>query len=212
MSTRGEVLSRLGEIILQGKVTNKLDFLGTIEIQGCHYFNVFRRYNNVYEIVIEDAWCDYHYHRNYTVRESMARILCMNDTSHMTVQDAISYKNQSPIYDDVLDMRWSEIQGRYAGLSLSLGGIHDMIRIPSWSEQSTDSDSELTATPAPKAASLPAAPRKEVRVTGAAPSAAVRRLSDRFAAVEKAATMEHFPENLEYTLLRNGTKVMKRTS
>ena len=125
MTTRIHTLDRLSEIVIDGVVTRKLDFLGTVFIHDRHYFNVFRRYNSAYEIVLEDAWGDFHFHRNYTVRESIQRIMCYTDEaiSELYSRDVVAFKNQAPVYEQVVDMRWSEIQGRFAGAAIRLVGV-----------------------------------------------------------------------------------------
>lgn len=123
--SRIHTLDRLSEIVIDGVVTRKLDFLGTVFIHDRHYFNVFRRYNNTYEIVLEDSLGDFHFHRDYTVRESVQRIMCYTDEAirELRSQDVVAFKNQAPVYEQVVDMRWTEIQGRYAGAAIRLVGV-----------------------------------------------------------------------------------------
>jgi hypothetical protein len=54
MATREQQLNLFSEIVINGRITRKLDFLGTVSIYNWQYFNVWRRYNNPYEIVLED--------------------------------------------------------------------------------------------------------------------------------------------------------------
>jgi hypothetical protein len=123
--SRIHTLDRLSEIVIDGVVTRKLDFLGTVFIHGRHYFNVFRRYNSPYEIVLEDSLGDFHFHRNYTVRESVQRIMCYTDEaiSELYAEDVVAFKNQAPVHEQVVDMHWTEIQARYAGAAIRLVGV-----------------------------------------------------------------------------------------
>lgn len=109
--------------------TCKLDYLGSISIHGRHYFNVWRRYNNVYEIVFEDYQGDLHFHKDHTVFQSIQRLLCLMDDQMggLRVISTFSFKhNGSPaISDSFLDMHWSAIQGNWQGLMMNLGGILD---------------------------------------------------------------------------------------
>ena len=75
---RSQRLSNLSLMFVNGKLLPKLDFLGTISIHGCEYFNVFRRYNNSYEIVLEDFYGDLHFHKDYTLRQSIQSVLCLS--------------------------------------------------------------------------------------------------------------------------------------
>jgi len=107
----------------------KLDFLGTISIHGREYFNVFRRYNNVYEFVFEDYHGELHYHKDYTVFQSIQRLLCLSDEQmrglHVLNVYSIKHSGDPIISDSFLDMRWSAIQGNWYGLMMNLGGILD---------------------------------------------------------------------------------------
>jgi hypothetical protein len=131
--SRTHTLDTISEIIMpNGHVTRKLDFLGTISVYGQHYFNVWRRYNNVYEIVIEDFAGDFHFHKDYTIRESIQKVLCLsNEQIHgVYTIDAISFKHRADVSEDVTSMRWTEIEHRWYALDMNLGGIlHDFHRV-----------------------------------------------------------------------------------
>jgi hypothetical protein len=128
-STRAQKLQEISTIVVNGRPTFKLDFLGTISIHGRDYFHVLRRYNNVYEIVFEDYHGELHFHKDYTVAQSIQRLLCLSDEQmcHLHVRSAFSVKhNGVPVLgDSFLDMRWSAIQGTWHGLMMNLGGILD---------------------------------------------------------------------------------------
>jgi len=128
MSTqRDQALAAISEISLNGYVTRKLDFLGTVHIYGAHYFNVFRRYNSVYEIVLEDMHGDFHFHKDYTVRQSLQSVLCLSDEQMKTihVRYATSFKHGSyPTGGaEAVNMRWSQIHAQWQGVALDVGGI-----------------------------------------------------------------------------------------
>ena len=156
--SRIHTLDRLSEIIIDGNVTRKLDFLGTIFIHGRHYFNVYRRYNNVYEIVLEDSLGDFHFHRDYTVRESVQRIMCYTDEaiSELYANDAVAFKNQAPIIEQVVDMRWTEIQARYAGAAIRLVGVPN-----EWYVKEEQEASPYHAVPPPLEYGSPSEPFQE---------------------------------------------------
>jgi hypothetical protein len=121
---RSDYLNSISEITINGQLTRKIDFIGTVSIYGWQYFNVYRRYNSVYEIVIEDYNGDFHFHKDYTVRQSIQRILCLTNeqTKDMYTLGTVSYKTQSNVSTDVTNLHWSEIQQRWQGASMNMGG------------------------------------------------------------------------------------------
>lgn len=126
-STRTQKLQEISTFVVNGRPTYKLDFLGTISIHGRDYFHVLRRYNNVYEFVFEDYHGELHFHKDYTVAQSIQRLLCLSDEQmhDLRVLSVYSMKhNGAPaISDSFLEMRWSAIQGNWHGLMMNLGGI-----------------------------------------------------------------------------------------
>ena len=125
---RNQALYSLAEISINGQTTMKLDFLGTISIYGQPYFNVYRRYNNVYEFVFEDYLGDFHFQKDYTVSQTIGRILCLSEhhVKRAFVFQATAVHNQSPIGEDqdILSMRWSEIHRKWQGVFMNLGGMY----------------------------------------------------------------------------------------
>jgi hypothetical protein len=128
LTARNNALDAMCEISLNGYTTKKLDFLGTIHIYGVHYFNVFRRYNSVYEIVIEDFHGDFHFHKDYTIRQSLQHILCLSNEQMEGIytRHATSFKHGScPMTSmhDAPNMHWSELQQQWQAAALDFGGI-----------------------------------------------------------------------------------------
>lgn len=123
--SRYSQLDTISQMWFNGRMTRKLDFLGTISIYDRHYFNVYRRYNNVYEIVLEDFAGDLHFHRDYTVRESIQRIMCLSDKDMMSIYtaSAMSYKHRAEVSEEVTSLRWTEIEHRWYAMDINLGGI-----------------------------------------------------------------------------------------
>jgi hypothetical protein len=125
---RNERLADLSKMIVDGNIVQKLDHIATISINSRFYFNVFRRYNSPYNIVIEDPNMDIYLHQDYTVRKSLQTVLCLSnyDASCMYTWNATSYKHNGPIPSldmDIADMRWSEIHAKYHAISVNFGGI-----------------------------------------------------------------------------------------
>jgi hypothetical protein len=128
ITARNNALDAMCEISLNGYTTKKLDFLGTIHIYGVHYFNVFRRYNSVYEIVLEDFHGDFHFHKDYTIRQSLQSILCLSNEQMegLYTRYATSFKHGScPMTSmhDAPNMHWSELQQQWQAAALDFGGI-----------------------------------------------------------------------------------------
>ena len=194
--SRTQYLDSISEIVLPtGHVTRKLDFLGTVRIYNQYYFNVYRRYNNVHEIVLEDFAGDFHFHKDYTVRQSLQKVLCLSDEQihGLHTLDAVSFKHRSPISEEIANLRWTEIENRWYALDMNLGGI-----LKDFHQQ------EFPNSPVPhqqEAPQAPQAPRIRAHVSQALlTSLQPQNLSDRFAAVAQ-------PENI--TVLRNGTIIRK---
>ena len=205
--SRSHTLDTLSEIVMpNGHVTRKLDFLGIVSIYERHYFNVWRRYNNVYEIVFEDFHGDFHFHKNYTVSESVQKILCLSDEQirGLYTVSAISFKHRADIYEDITSMRWTEIQHRWYALEVTLGGIMNNIHNDNIHNENTDDvdiddnddDDEVPRTPPTTTISIPNAPIADRNVFFL-PAATPVRLTDRFTQID------------DFTLLRNGTKIAK---
>lgn len=115
-----------------GNVIQKLDTIATIHINNRFYFNVYRRYNSPYEIVIEDYNMDIYLHRDYTIRKSLQTVLCLTDydASLLYTLNATSLKHNSPIPSsdwDIADLQWSEIHAKYQGIIVNFGGIFNSI-------------------------------------------------------------------------------------
>jgi hypothetical protein len=199
--SRAHTLDTISEIVMpNGHVTRKLDFLGTIRVYGKHYFNVWRRYNNVYEIVIEDFAGDFHFHKDYTIRESIQKVLCLsNEQIHgLYTIDAISFKHRADVSEDVTSMRWTEIEHRWYALDMNVGGIlHDFHGISNdddTKEEVEQLDRNLLFEPNWQHAT------NDVVIE---PSATSIPLTERF------SELTGFSDVSGYTVLRNGNKISK---
>lgn len=125
---RNERLIELSKMVVNGEITYKIDHIATIYINGRHYFNMFRRYNSPYNIVIEDNNTDIHLHQDHTIRESLQNVLCLPDweTDNIYTLNATSYKHNGPLpcsSYDIADMRWSEVHTQYYAINVNFGGI-----------------------------------------------------------------------------------------
>jgi len=202
MSTREQQLNVFSEIVINGKITRKLDFLGTVSIYGWQYFNVWRRYNNPYEIVLEDPSGDFYFHRDCTVRQSLQRIMCLTNEQMKDIHtlEVISFKTQSMVHQNVVNMRWTEIQQRWCGANINLGGILEDFHATAQAyqeeqaqqqEEQKEEQSQRWEPFSPCGDRVQTFPMEEIEPTN---------LSDRFTQVE---------EQKNVRVLRNG-KVIKK--
>ena len=193
LEARNKQLFDRSQMVINGRPTNKLDFLGTISIYNCEYFNVYRRYNNVHEIVVEDYNYDLHFVKNETLRETLEGILCLSreQTKNLYIHSAFSFKHQSDIEiaNDIVNMTWSDIQHMWGGLVLNLGGIL---------EEFHRAAMKTNESPAPSiSSSVPNAPTKCRQISYQFNGAKRQRLSDLFTEMEEA----HMKQEQENTIV-----------
>jgi hypothetical protein len=203
MATRDQQLNLFSEIVINGRITRKLDFLGTVSIYNWQYFNVWRRYNNPYEIVLEDQNGDFYFHHDCTVRQSLQRILCLTNEQMKNIMtlEVIPFKTQSIVHQNVVNVRWTEIQQRWCGASINLGGILEDFHATAQAyqeekaqqeeQQQQEQSWEPFSLPQPPRGDRPPFPTNEIEPTN---------LSDRFTQME---------EQKNVRVLRNG-KVIKK--
>jgi hypothetical protein len=134
--SRTERLNNLSQMVINGAIVHKLDHIASIAINGRHYFNVYRRYNSNYNIVVEDNNYDIYLHQDHTVRKSLQTVLCLPEfeAANIYTWNATSYKHNGPVPSidhDIADMRWTEIQARYQAISVNFGGIFYNDYVPS---------------------------------------------------------------------------------
>ena len=127
-NTRNQNLINLSQMAMSGQVTYKLDQIASIYINGRAYFNVFRRYNSPYNIVIEDYNGDIYLHQDLMIRESLKTILCLTDyaSNNIYTLNATSFKHNGPVPSlahNMADMRWTEVHAKYQAVSVNFGGI-----------------------------------------------------------------------------------------
>ena len=114
----------LSMMYINGMPVSKLDYVAHISLHGAPYFNVFRRYNNRYEFLLEDFNGDIHYHKDVTIRQSLQAILCLTDEQMATavIVYATGFKMQTPI-SLAIDTHWSELHREHHGAMITVEGI-----------------------------------------------------------------------------------------
>lgn len=121
-------LEEMSWMVVNGKMIKKLDLIGIIHIYDEEYFTVYRRYNNVYEIVIKDYNNDIYVRKDEPIYKSLQNILCLSDDQmeNIYTMNAISFKHNSLLpssMNHLEEMYWSDIQSEWYGLSMNVGGI-----------------------------------------------------------------------------------------
>jgi len=213
------ILNTLSEITLpNGHVTYKLDYLGSIRIYGKYYFNVWRRYNNVYEIVIEDFSGDFHYHKDYTIRESIQKILCLSNEQMEGIYtiEAISFKHHADVSEEVTSMRWTEMEHRWYAMDLNVGGIlHKFHSIQPFQYEDTMPvlNVEELSLDLTQGQQWQPPQQEETRQGVSTPQNGLSKksLSDRFSEVPPRTSTPLCSEE-DFIVLRNGTRIPKINS
>ena len=125
---RNETLLLLSQVVVNQTVQYKLDKVADIYINGLGYFTVFRRFNSVYEYIIESVNGDSYLHKNSKIRNSLKSILCLSDKQigQMYSMYAFSYKHNENIEvttTELADLTWSQVTKKYGAICVNFGGI-----------------------------------------------------------------------------------------
>jgi len=116
-------LSRLGETMLDGKLVSKVDHIATIYMLNCKCYHVYRRYNSVYDIIIEDEAFKYVLQKDMTIRESIATLLHLSEAEQDTIQThhVASFRHHTSVNSSgIMLLKWSEVQEIYLGITAFL--------------------------------------------------------------------------------------------
>ncbi len=119
-------LQNMCMMMIDGAPVYKFDHVANIKINGTPYFTVYRRYNNIYEFVVEDYRGEFHVFMNEPIRSIVAKLLCLSNQEHndMAVAYATSYGHNTPLYgDDVINMPLSVVQNRFVGVNVNLYNV-----------------------------------------------------------------------------------------
>jgi hypothetical protein len=127
-NSRIDRLHSLSETAVNGEVIHKMNLIGMVRVCGIHYFNVYRRYNSVYEIVVEDANGDFYLQRDGSLRDSIGAVLCLTNEQKysMYTTDLYSFRHGGtpPAHPAAPEnMLWSAIQQEWYAIDLNLRGI-----------------------------------------------------------------------------------------
>lgn len=125
-----ETTLRMSELTINGEITMKVDALARIDLYGFWYYTIFRRYNSVYDILVEDI------HKNVVLVEksttTMRQIITqLHNLDHISSNMIYIANNHSMEHScssqeitlTALDRPLLEIQRLYTGLYLNLEGI-----------------------------------------------------------------------------------------
>ncbi len=121
MAYRTTQLNKFGEMIVDGNLIHKIDYIGSVHLISGKHFNVYRRYNSEYNIVLEDSNLNYLVQRNMTIRESIGCAMYLSEDEQESIQcvQAASVKHNMPVSDPALcSLKWSEVQVIYTGITI----------------------------------------------------------------------------------------------
>ena len=161
-------LFQLSQVVVQDTIQYKLDKVADVYINGLFYFTVHRRYNSVYEYILEYSNGDTYLQKDNTIRNSLESVLCLSekDSKDLYTIYGFSYKHNSSIDTivcDVVDLTWSYLAKKCGAVSLNLGGIlQDFHHTYEQYHHHADAP-EVLQTPPPKAATTSRAPDAPLR-------------------------------------------------
>ena len=222
---RDQALYDLSLLHIRGDKLFKLDMVAAIYLNGVKQLNVYRRYSNVYEFLLEDNYHTIHFQKDVLVMDSLHHLIGALDDRHVTIH-AYSYKHHGAfIHADDFHfetLRWSEFHSRWQGGSIYIETPQEQWASPVASPAHVDQDDyachEVYQESDEDFAS-PAASRPDVPETPAKPASGRRCLSDRFTALlqkrtfsetesSEAESEEESEESQEdcCMILRNGTR------
>ena len=146
-SDRSEQLARLSEMAVNGQILHKIDLIGIVKICGEHYFNVYRRYNSVYEIVVEDCHGDFYLQKDVMLRDSIGAILCLSQSQlrDMYSVEVFTFRHAGtpPCMPSAPEnMYWSAIQRDWYAIEIHLRGVLEEFHAPVQEEEEEDEDEE----------------------------------------------------------------------
>ena len=146
--SRAEELARLSEMAVNGRIVHKIDLIGMVKINGRHYFNVYRRYNSVYEIVVEDSNGDFYVQKDSMMRQSIGAVLCLSQEQlhSMYTTEIFSFRHGGTPPDGSRvpeNMCWSDVQEEWYAVEIHLRGIwEDPVEGEVEEEEEDDEDEE----------------------------------------------------------------------
>ena len=128
LAYRTTQLNKFGEMYLNGELISKIDHIASVKLINGQYFNVYRRYNSDFCIIIEDHHFNYLAQTNMSIRQSIGTALSLSDEEQDSIQciQISSIKHNIAIPDpNPLILRWSEVQDSFAGITILLAYTPD---------------------------------------------------------------------------------------
>lgn len=116
-------LNRFGEMYLNGQLISKIDHIASVSLTNGKHFNVYRRYNSDFCIILEDQHFNYLAQTNMSIRQSIGTALSLSDEEQDSIQciQISSIRHNMAIPDpNPLILRWSEVQDSFAGITILL--------------------------------------------------------------------------------------------
>jgi hypothetical protein len=124
-SARIQRLNDISTIHVNGRIFQKLDLISVLTINSSYTFNVYRRYNSDYNIVVEDCYGNLSFHQDESLHSTLKNRCALSDVelSSVYVSYFYSFKHNSVlnyIPCSIFTMKWSEIQDSYSAMDIAL--------------------------------------------------------------------------------------------
>ena len=125
---RNQSLLRQSQVVVNDTIQYKLDKVADIYINGLYHVTVFRRFNSVYEYIVECATGNRYLQKNGTLRTSLKSSLCLSEKEATQLYSvyAFSYKHNDIIDVSIVelaDRSWSQVTKQYGAVCVNLSGI-----------------------------------------------------------------------------------------
>lgn len=165
-TARTQRLNDISTINANGRYFQKLDLISVLTINSSYTFNVYRRYNSDYNIVVEDCYGNLSFHQDESLHTTLKNRCALSDVelSSIYVSYFYSFKHNTVlnyIPCSIFTMKWSDIQDKYSAVDMALNyqpvssaeqevqtdhSVKDDVNDPSVkSEESSEDDSEVNS-------------------------------------------------------------------
>ncbi len=116
-------LAQLSEMIIDGNIVIKYDHIGTINYNNHRKLNVYRRYNSLFSIIIEDECLNYYVQPDLSIRQSLGNALYLShedvhqlhSSKCLSIQHGVDVNSMS-----IMELTWSQIQELYSSIIIDV--------------------------------------------------------------------------------------------
>lgn len=126
LEERNQNLMLLAQTVINQEIHYKLDKIADIYIHGLLYFSVFRRYNSVYEYILEYVNGETYLHKNKSIRESLRTVFSLSKEQIAPLHTSYFYSYRHTAFlekVELADRTWTDIWKSYGAISVNFEGI-----------------------------------------------------------------------------------------